>query len=195
VDDTDVVESFRIDTLPDPITEGVLYTDVSMTQAYVAGADIAAVGEAATLYFKPVADFAGKVSFDYTASDGDVDSLAATAEITVQGVVVLNFDEFNLDNGQQTFLDSNAIPLASYGGFQWWNGSPPYTNVLDPEDNSGVVSGENVLLSTYHLSITKTDSSDFDLVGFYITGGDPDHSYDLVTLYGRITVRWSLRSC
>jgi VCBS repeat-containing protein len=77
--------SFFISSLP---SNGVLYTDATLSQVYVERNAINAphgpIGEA-TLYFKPAADFHGEVTFNYIAYDGFGQS-AATATVTVNPV-------------------------------------------------------------------------------------------------------------
>ena len=79
------VNLFNIDTLP---TNGVLYSDAALTTPLSDGEPIFAVGNAATVYFVPDADFNGQVTFTYTAIDNEIvsDPTPATATITVDAV-------------------------------------------------------------------------------------------------------------
>ncbi|NRB31276.1 MAG: tandem-95 repeat protein, partial [Rhizobiaceae bacterium] len=66
------VASFRIQSLPDPATEGTFYTDVGLTQDIAVGDVIGTTGvNELTLYFEPATDFAGTVFLWYFAIDND----------------------------------------------------------------------------------------------------------------------------
>src|SRR6185369_13603704 len=84
-DDDGTVTSFRVSTLP---ANGTLYSDAALTQVIAAGSTVPASGNAATVYFKPNANFNGGASFQYAAidDDGAQDATAATASITVTSV-------------------------------------------------------------------------------------------------------------
>ncbi|HEY8610735.1 MAG TPA: Calx-beta domain-containing protein [Roseomonas sp.] len=76
------VQGFRIGTLP---AGGTLYLDAGLTQAVAANTLYAAgAGGALSLYFKAAGGFSGNVSFTYTATDGSLNSAAASVSITVE---------------------------------------------------------------------------------------------------------------
>jgi hypothetical protein len=114
IDNGDAVTSFKIDTLP---ANGVLYTDAAMAHAYVAGTEIAATNEQATLYFKPAADYNGTVTFNYTGNDGDLDSAPASATITVNPM-----DEPATNN----VMDFEGLDSLYYSGTPFYVSMPEY---------------------------------------------------------------------
>ncbi|MCW7541970.1 tandem-95 repeat protein [Aquabacterium sp. A7-Y] len=79
------VASFRLAGLP---ANGTLYRDAAMTQAVVAGTDLAASGNSLTLYFRPSSNWNGSTSFQYSATDnsGSTSVASGTATINVAAV-------------------------------------------------------------------------------------------------------------
>ena len=91
MDAGDSVASFHITNIPNAGTQGTLYSDVGLTTVVTDGADVAATGNAATLYFVPNANFnthAGAVTFNAAATDnhGLTDATPATETINVTAV-------------------------------------------------------------------------------------------------------------
>ena len=91
VDAGDSVASFHITNIPNTGTQGTLYSDIGLTTQVTEGADVAASGNAATLYFVPNANFnthAGAVTFNAAATDnhGLTDATPATETINVTAV-------------------------------------------------------------------------------------------------------------
>uniref|UniRef100_UPI0040484B66 Ig-like domain-containing protein n=1 Tax=Shewanella sp. TaxID=50422 RepID=UPI0040484B66 len=84
VDAFDSVISFTLKSLPDATNEGTLYD--LQNAAVVDQVAYTASGDSLTLYFVPVADFNGPVTFDYEAYDGTASSALATATINVTPV-------------------------------------------------------------------------------------------------------------
>jgi VCBS repeat-containing protein len=78
----DAIESFTLTSLP-PSGAGILYTDAALSNAAAAGVAYAASGGMLTLYFVPHENFNGAVNVNYTASDGELSSAAATATVTL----------------------------------------------------------------------------------------------------------------
>jgi VCBS repeat-containing protein len=76
------VASFTITEVP---ANGTLYRDDALTQAIGIGDSVSASGNAATVYFRPAADWNGTTSFHYAAVDdlGLADATPAIASITV----------------------------------------------------------------------------------------------------------------
>jgi Mg-chelatase subunit ChlD len=74
--------------LIDMAAHGTFYADAAGKVALTSLSNIAAVGNAATVYFKPAADWAGSTSFTYKAVDnqGKADSTPATGTISVAPV-------------------------------------------------------------------------------------------------------------
>ncbi|MFK3798211.1 retention module-containing protein [Pseudomonas sp. NPDC088444] len=74
--------------LVDMAEHGKFYADAAGTQELTSASDIAAANNSATIYFKPDADWSGKTSFTYTATDnqGLPAATAATGNITVTPV-------------------------------------------------------------------------------------------------------------
>ncbi|MBR1151513.1 cadherin domain-containing protein [Bradyrhizobium sp. JYMT SZCCT0428] len=87
VDAGDSVASFHISGLPGG-AQGTLYSDAGLTTVVTEGADVAASGNAATLYFVPAANFNGPVTFNAAATDshGLTDATAAVETINVTAV-------------------------------------------------------------------------------------------------------------
>ncbi|MBR1300821.1 cadherin repeat domain-containing protein [Bradyrhizobium sp. AUGA SZCCT0042] len=87
VDSGDSVASFHISGLPGG-AQGTLYSDAGLTTVVTEGADVAASGNAATLYFVPAANFNGAVTFNAAATDshGLTDATAAVETINVTAV-------------------------------------------------------------------------------------------------------------
>ncbi|BCA94497.1 hypothetical protein TUM19329_08580 [Legionella antarctica] len=83
--DTDgTVHFFTINSLP---SNGILYTDVGMTQPVLTGDTVIAANNSASLYFQPTANWSGETAFDYTGTDNHNDQSAqATATVTVTAV-------------------------------------------------------------------------------------------------------------
>ncbi len=91
VDSGDSVASFHITNIPNTGTQGTLYSDIGLTTVVTEGADVAASGNAATLYFVPNADFnthAGAVTFNAAATDthGLTDATPSTETINVTAI-------------------------------------------------------------------------------------------------------------
>jgi hypothetical protein len=78
----DAIESFTLTSLP-PGETGILYTDANLLSEAVAGVAYPASAGTLTLYFAPHENFNGEVKFNFTASDGELSSAAATATITL----------------------------------------------------------------------------------------------------------------
>ena len=66
-----------------PGETGILYTDANLLSEAVAGVAYPASAGTLTLYFAPHENFNGEVKFNFTASDGELSSAAATATITL----------------------------------------------------------------------------------------------------------------
>ncbi|MBK8159589.1 MAG: VWA domain-containing protein [Rhodospirillaceae bacterium] len=83
--DDGTVVSFRITSIPG---NGILYKDAGLTQVIAANDLVTASGNAATVYFKPNANYNGTPTFQYASVDnlGLQDSTPATATITVNAV-------------------------------------------------------------------------------------------------------------
>ena len=79
------VQSFSLSNLP---ANGTLYLDAGLTNPVAMATDIAATGEALTLYFVPDTYWNGTTNFQYSAKDdlGLSDSTPATATINVSAV-------------------------------------------------------------------------------------------------------------
>ncbi|QSB20841.1 retention module-containing protein [Pseudomonas sp. 15A4] len=85
---TDVDGNVDHFNLVDMAAHGTFYADAAGKVALTSLSNIAAVGNAATVYFKPAADWAGSTSFTYKAVDnqGKADSTPATGTISVAPV-------------------------------------------------------------------------------------------------------------
>ncbi len=85
---TDVDSTIDHFNLVDMAAHGTFYADAAGTVALTSLSNIAAVGNAATVYFKPAADWAGSTSFTYKAVDdqGLASSVNATGTISVAPV-------------------------------------------------------------------------------------------------------------
>ena len=72
------VTRFRLASLP---ANGLLYTDAALTTLAAVNTNLAASGQALTLYFKPTALWNGSTSFNFVAVDnaGSADATPATA--------------------------------------------------------------------------------------------------------------------
>ncbi|MCS5708999.1 tandem-95 repeat protein [Candidatus Berkiella cookevillensis] len=86
------IASFNVSSLP---SNGILYTDSSLSTAVVAGVDYIATANALSLYFVPDANFNGDVSFEYGAKDdlgleSLVDETATITVISVNDAPVVN---------------------------------------------------------------------------------------------------------
>ncbi len=79
------VASFKVTSLP---ANGTLYSDAGLTTAIAANGIVTASGNAATVYFKPAANWNGSTSFNYASVDnnGLQDVTPAIATITVAAV-------------------------------------------------------------------------------------------------------------
>ena len=96
VDAGDSVASFHITGVPGG-GQGVLYSDAGLTTVVTSGTDVAATGNAATLYFVPAANFNGPVTFQAAATDAHgplTDATPATETINVTAV-----DDAPVNNG------------------------------------------------------------------------------------------------
>ncbi len=87
----DSVASFHITNVPNTGIQGTLYSDAGLTTVVTEGTDVAASGNAATLYFVPNANFnthAGAVTFNAAATDTHAvtDATPATETINVTAV-------------------------------------------------------------------------------------------------------------
>ncbi|OOV94603.1 retention module-containing protein [Pseudomonas sp. MF4836] len=84
IDGIDNVASFNV-SAPN---NGTFYTDAAMTQVFTGS--VAANNGAATLYFKPDANFNGQVNFTYTATDsGNADGSGVLTSPAVGGVITV----------------------------------------------------------------------------------------------------------
>ncbi|MGE6386213.1 retention module-containing protein [Pseudomonas sp. NPDC078416] len=85
---TDVDSKIDHFNLVDMAAHGTFYADAAGKVALTSLSSIAAVGNAATVYFKPAADWAGSTSFTYKAVDdqGLASSVKATGTISVAPV-------------------------------------------------------------------------------------------------------------
>jgi hypothetical protein len=83
--DDGTVASFKITSIPG---NGTLYKDAGLTQVISANDLVTATGNAATVYFKPNANYNGAPTFQYASVDnqGFQDASPATATITVNAV-------------------------------------------------------------------------------------------------------------
>lgn len=80
-----IVQSFALDSLP---ANGILYLDAGLTTPVLAGTDMAATGNALTLYFVPDTNWNGTASFQYGSKDdlGLVDPSAGNVTVNVSPV-------------------------------------------------------------------------------------------------------------
>ena len=83
IDLNDRVETFTLSNLP---ANGVLHTDAALTTLATIDTTYSATDEELTLYFVPNENWNGETSFDYTASDGELESETATATLKVTPV-------------------------------------------------------------------------------------------------------------
>jgi Ca2+-binding RTX toxin-like protein/lysophospholipase L1-like esterase len=74
------VQSFTVTSLP---TGGTLFRDAALTEMVTIGASVAAIGGAATVFFRPNANGAGTHLFSYAASDGQATSAVQTATLVI----------------------------------------------------------------------------------------------------------------
>jgi VCBS repeat-containing protein len=118
----DAVDTFTVSSLP---ANGTLYTDATLTTEVVVGTAYSASGNSLTFYFVPDADFNGDASFDYTASDGDVDSPSATATIHVAAV-----------NDPATISGTNTGDVTEAGGDVSFAAAANYTVGAYPSPNN-----------------------------------------------------------
>ena len=91
------VASFTLSSLP---PNGRLYLDAAMTQMAPTGTALAASGNSLTLYFKPLTDWNGTTTFNYTATDNaGASSGSATATLNItpvnDGTPLAANDSFN----------------------------------------------------------------------------------------------------
>ena len=110
-DSDGTVTGFVLDTLP---ANGALYLDAGLTLLAPTGTTLAATGETATLYFKPLDNWNGSTGFTYTAVDNQGGtSPAATAGITVtpvsDGTPVANDDSITVAAGSTSFISIASL--------------------------------------------------------------------------------------
>ncbi len=110
----DAIDSFTIATLP---ANGTLHATAADALANInalsASAVVTASGNAATLYFRPAADWNGSTDFTYTATDGTDTSAAATAAITINAV---NDAPVGTDDSSSTSEGSGPLTQSAAAG-------------------------------------------------------------------------------
>ncbi|HYW58209.1 MAG TPA: Ig-like domain-containing protein [Polaromonas sp.] len=105
------VSSFTLSSLP---ANGTLYSDAAMTQMVPTGTPLTAAGNSLTLYFKPLGDWNGSTSFNFSATDNSgATSGTATRTITVasvdDGTPVATADSFNVAVGTPIIITKAAL--------------------------------------------------------------------------------------
>lgn len=103
--------SFVLGSLP---AHGQLFAAPSGGAALAANAVIPAIGNSATVYFQPTADYNGPDSFTYTASDGTLSSGTATATLTVTPVADIANDSVTVNENS----GANALALLANDTFE-----------------------------------------------------------------------------
>ncbi len=106
-----VVSSFSLSSLP---PNGSLYLDAAMTQMVPTGTALAATGNSLTLYFKPLSDWNGSTSFNFSATDNNgAASGSATKTITVtpvnDGAPLATADSYNVAVGTPIIISKAAL--------------------------------------------------------------------------------------
>ena len=148
--DDGTVASFRITSLP---ANGTLYSDASILVPILVNGTVPATGNAATVYFKPNANFNGTPTFQYAAIDdnGSQDGSPATATITVtaDAAVVANDDTIvtAVDNDATFLVPQWALLLNDVAGA---DGAATIESVSEStgELNSVSLSGSDVSVNT-----------------------------------------------
>ena len=147
-DDGTIVE-FIFQTIPNPVTQGVLYINTPPLTPVLVGDPIAAA-DISKLEFDPVSTFAGSIVLDYIAEDDcGFSSALATYTINVVGadlslLKVVNNNSPNV-GGVVTFTItvSNAGPSTATDvsiGDAVPNGYGTVTNISDPGSGAGTLS-------------------------------------------------------
>ena len=97
------IASFKVSNLP---STGTLYTDSSFQHAVQIGTAISAIGNSATLYFKPSLEWNGTTSFQYVALDNDLEQTSAAATATINVSAANDGPSFTIGNGVSGFVKS-----------------------------------------------------------------------------------------
>ncbi|MEX2286745.1 MAG: tandem-95 repeat protein, partial [Planctomycetaceae bacterium] len=123
VDGGDVVESYRIDTLP---ANGTLLLN---GQALAAGATVTqAQIDAGALVFKPANDFQGSTSFTFSTSDGESWSTSAAAmDITVNDVAEPQFDIKDSSEFRPQWDENEDLRVLDPNTYDFGGGEPLQT--------------------------------------------------------------------
>ncbi|MBI2253140.1 MAG: VWA domain-containing protein [Proteobacteria bacterium] len=126
--DDGTVASFKITSIPG---NGTLYKDAALTQVISANDLVTASGNAATVYFKPNANYNGAPTFQYASVDnlGLQDASPATATITVNAVNdapviagmggTLGYSE----NAAATIIDGSGVTVSDIDSSNFNGGS------------------------------------------------------------------------
>ena len=145
------VASFRIVNLP---SNGVLYSNAALTvPVIVGGSGMPAVGNAATVFFVPAANFNGSTSFQYVAIDnlGAVDDTSATASITVTAV-----NDAPVASGSATLAAINEDTAAPAGATVSSLFSGNFSDATDQvTGGSSANTFAGIAISSYTLDATK----------------------------------------
>ncbi len=107
------VQSFSLNNLP---ANGTLYLDSGLTTPVATGTDLAATGEALTLYFVPDTDWNGSTSFQYAAKD-DLGLSDATPATATFNVIAVNDAPVAANNTVTTLEDVDYVFSSSDFGF------------------------------------------------------------------------------
>jgi Ca2+-binding RTX toxin-like protein len=104
-DSDGTVTNFSLSSLP---ANGQLYLDAAMTQLAPTGTLLAATAGSLTVYFKPLANWNGSVSFGYQASD-NLGGLSSTATATVTVNPVNDGAPVTVGENYSTVVDTPII--------------------------------------------------------------------------------------
>ena len=165
------VVSFSLANLP---TNGALYLDAAMTKPVLPGTPLPATSGAASLYFKPNANWNGNTSFQFSATDGEGAS-SPLATVTIE-VTAVNDNPIAADNRGAVREDGtlNAIPS---------NGL--IASALDPSGKDTDIEGDPLTVTALRTG-TEAGSGTAGTVGSPLLGTygsltvDPQGSYTYV---------------
>ncbi|NRP48018.1 Poly(beta-D-mannuronate) C5 epimerase 7 [Marinobacterium sp. xm-d-543] len=182
VDVNDSVESFTLSGLP---TNGKLYTDANLTTLAEVDTSYAASSEELTLYFVPNADWNGETTFDYTANDGELDSLAATAKIIVTPVNdAPEFTPGDTTIGDDAGVVQENVTLTTSGTLSITDADAG-EETFQPETDKAGTYGSLTLSANGNWTYTL-DNANADVQALS-AGDELSESFDVVSVDGSVT--------
>lgn len=174
------IASFLLETLPN---HGQLYSDAAATQALSAGATLAAVGNSATVYFKPSANWSGSTAFQYSATDDQglnsngpaaavltlvpVSDTPTLQQNTSTSLAATNFQEV-------TVATYGVIAVSRFGNGVWHTDNPGASIEVGKGTSYGLSTGTQIM----ELERNTGDPSNFYTTVSVLAGGTYTLSLD-----------------